>query len=307
MSETTKVEGLARRLLAAERARTPIDPLTDEHPDLTLRDAYRIQEAALEERGEPCVGYKLGFTSEAMRRQMGIPGPNYGRLTRSMPVDADSGPIPLSELIHPRVEPEVALLVERDLAGPGLTRAEIHLAVRLAFAALEVVDSRFRDYRFRLEDNTADNSSAARLVLGAPVDLSSAPDLRLVGALLWKDGHVLDSGVGANAMGDPLSAVVWLANRLGEWGRALEEGSIVLTGGLTRAHPVGEGGTFVAEFGGLGAVRAHFGEEGQHAGHKADHDGGAHTRAERGPDPAPLRSRRRRAGLPTGGDPHGHL
>ncbi|MEW6635314.1 MAG: fumarylacetoacetate hydrolase family protein [Actinomycetota bacterium] len=262
MSAAPQVEGLARRLLEAERARVPIDPLTDERPDLTLREAYRIQEAALEERGSPRIGYKLGFTSEVMRRQMGISGPNYGRLTRSMPVDADAGPIPLSGLIHPRVEPEVALLVERELAGPGLTRAEVYPAVRLAFAALEVVDSRFRDYRFRLEDNTADNSSAARFVLGPPVHLASAPDLRLVSALLWKDGRVLDGGIGADAMGDPLSAVVWLANSLGEEGRSLEEGSIVLTGGLTRAHPVGAGGTFVAEFGGLGAVWVHFGEEG---------------------------------------------
>jgi len=255
------VESLARSLLEAERARTPIDPLTDEHPDLGLRDAYRIQEASLEQRGEPRVGYKLGFTSEAMRRQMGVPGPNYGRLTRSMLVDADAGPIPASQLIHPRVEPELAVLVERDLAGPGLTRAEVYPAIRLAFAALEVVDSRFRDYRFRLEDNTADNSSAARFVLGAGVSLASVPDLRLVGALLWRGGRVIDGGVGANTMGDPLSAVVWLANRLGEEGRVLEGGSVVLTGGLTRAHPVGPGGTFVAEFGGLGAVRVHF-EEG---------------------------------------------
>ncbi|MBX6762999.1 MAG: hypothetical protein K6T51_05275 [Rubrobacteraceae bacterium] len=264
---SSAIESLARRLLEAERACSPIDPLTDEHPDLTLQEAYRIQEAALEERGEPRIGYKLGFTSEVMRRQMDISGPNRGVLTSSMQVDADAGPIPLQGLIHPRVEPEVALLIERDLVGPGLGRAEVYPAVRWAFAALEIVDSRFRDYRFRLEDNTADNSSAARFVLGGPVHLASVPDLRLVGVLLWRDGRVVDGGIGANAMGDPLSAVVWLANSLGEAGGVLEEGSIVLTGGLTRAHPVGAGGTFVVESGGLGTVKTHFvdGGEGEDA------------------------------------------
>lgn len=257
----TLVESLVQRLLEAQRSRTPIGPLTDAHPDLDMQDAYQIQDVLVDARGESRVGYKLGFTSAAMRQQMGIPGPNYGQLTRYMLVDADSGPIALSELIHPRVEPEVALLVEKDLAGPGLTRAQVYPAVRWAFGALEVVDSRFRDYRFRLEDNTADNSSSARFVLGPAVPLAAVPELRLVSALLWKDGRVVDSGVGANAMGDPIATVAWLANRLGEVGKSLEAGSVVLTGGLTRAHPVDMERTFVAEFGGLGVVKVHF-EEG---------------------------------------------
>jgi 2-keto-4-pentenoate hydratase len=258
----TLAESLSERLLEAERTRTPIPPLTEEHPELTVRDAYEIQRALVDARGEETVGYKLGFTSAAMREQMGIAGPNYGRLTRSMQVDPDAGPIGLSGLIHPRVEPEVAVLVEEDLASPGLIPAQIYPAVRWAFGALEVVDSRYRDYRFRAEDNTADNSSAARFVLGPPISLAAAPDIRLAGALLWKEGRVVGSGVGADALGDPIRAVAWLADRLGEEGAVLEGGSIVLTGGLTKAHSVGGGGTFVAEFGGMGVVKVHFeGEE----------------------------------------------
>jgi 2-keto-4-pentenoate hydratase len=254
----TLVEELSRSLLEAERARVPIPPLSDSHPSLTERDSYRIQDALVAAKGESLVGYKLGFTSEAMREQMSIPGPNYGQLTRAMWVDADAGPVELSELIHPRVEPEVALLVEKDLSGPGLTRTSVYPAVRWASGALEVVDSRYQDYRFLV----ADNSSAVRFVLGSPISLTAVPELRLVGAVLWHDGEVVDTGVGANAMGDPINTVVWLANRLGETGKILEEGSIVLTGGLTQARPVGEGGTFVAEFGGLGTVKVHFGGEG---------------------------------------------
>lgn len=255
-------ESLSERLLEAERARTPIPPLTDELPGLTARDAYGIQRALVKARGEETVGYKLGFTSAAMREQMEIAGPNYGRLTRAMQVNPDAGPIRLSELIHPRVEPELAVLVEEDLAGPDLIPAQIYPSVRWAFGALEVVDSRYQNYRFRAEDNTADNSSAARFVLGPPTSLAAAPDLRLAGALLWRGGRLVASGAGAAALGDPMLAVAWLADRLGEEGGVLEAGSIVLTGGLTKADSVGGGGTFVAEFCGMGTVKVHFsGEE----------------------------------------------
>ncbi len=256
----TLTETLSRRLLEAERARNPIEPLTDEYPDLAESDAYQIQDALVAARGETASGYKLGFTSRAMREQMGISSPNHGRLTESMKVD--DSPVPLSTLIHPRVEPEVALLVERDLSGPGLAPQWVCPAIRWAFGALEVVDSRYRDYRFRASDNIADNSSAARFVLGRPVSLAATPDPRLAGVSLQKDGRTVDNGVGANAMGGPLAALAWLANRLGEAGKTLEAGSVVLTGGLTRAHAVGEGCTFVAEFGGLGTVEVHFEEEG---------------------------------------------
>jgi 2-keto-4-pentenoate hydratase len=245
---------LARRLVAAERSRTPIAPLTDEHPDLTLEDAYGIQVLLLEARKGERTGYKLGFTSAPMREQMGIAGPNHGRLTADMRVDRQ--PIALSALIHPRVEPEVAVLVERDLTGPGVSAPHARSAVRWAMPALEVVDSRFRDYRFRLPDNTADNSSAARFVLGEPRSLEDLADLRSVEVALFRDDERLDSGFGSNAMGDPLEAVAWLANALCERGTTLEAGSVVLTGGLTRAHPAG--GTFVADFGRLGRVRTRF-------------------------------------------------
>ena len=116
-------------MLEAERTRTPILPLSDSHPDLTEQDSYQIQDALVATKEKSQVDYKLGFTSDAMREQMGIPDPNYGQLTWSMWVDA--GPIKLSELIHPRVEPEVALLVERDLSGPGLTPAQVYPAIPL--------------------------------------------------------------------------------------------------------------------------------------------------------------------------------
>ncbi|MGH3089256.1 MAG: 2-keto-4-pentenoate hydratase, partial [Rubrobacteraceae bacterium] len=230
-------EGLVRRLFEAERDRVPIAPLSDSYPDLSEEDAYRIQDGLVAAGGEGVIGYKLGFTSRAMREQMGISGPNHGRLTGGMRVDSNGARIELSRLIHPRVEPEVSLLIEHDLHGPGLLPVQVYPAIRWVFGALEVVDSRYRDYRFRAEDNAADNSSAARFVLGPPTALGGVPDLRLAGAMIWQNGRLLGRGIGADALGGPIDAVAWLANRLGEAGRKLEAGSIVLTGASRKPTP----------------------------------------------------------------------
>ncbi len=256
MTTTSSLRGFADRLIEAERDSTPIAPLTDELPGLTMRDAYEVQAIRFEVREEPMIGYKLGFTSEAMRGQMGMPSPNYGLLTESM--RAWEGKVERSSLIHPRVEPEVAIRTGTRLSGPDTAPDDVRRAVDRVFGAIEVIDCRFIDYRFLLPDNTADNSSAARFVLGEPVSLKDIPDLRSVGVSLHKDGEHMDSGVGSNAMGDPLAAVAWLVDALHETGKTLEAGSIVLTGGLTRAHPVEEGGAFAAEFDGLGCVEARF-------------------------------------------------
>lgn len=245
------VKALAMRLWEAERTRTPIAPFTDEM-SLTEDEAYAVQQETLRLRGERPAGFKLGFTSRAMREQMGVRTPNYGILTPSMCLQEPV--LDCRRQIHPRIEPEIAVLVERDLGGPGLTPAEVALAVQWVAPALEVVDSRFRDYRFRAVDNIADNSSASRYILGRFHPLGAA-DLRTAGVVVTKSGRLLDLGVGAAALGDPLEAVRWLANRLGEQGKALPAGSLVLTGGLTRAWPVQPGETVVADFGPLGWVQ----------------------------------------------------
>jgi 2-keto-4-pentenoate hydratase len=250
-----KLHELSERLLEAERGRSPIAPLTDEWPDLSMEEAYEVQRLGIEARAEEPVGYKLGFTSEAMRNQMGIPSPNHGVLTERM---ISGREVDLSSLIHPRVEPEVAVRTKEDLSGPDASAEEVRRAVEWVYPAIEVVDSRFAKYRFLLPDNTADNSSAARFVLGEPVSPDDFPDLRSVAVSLRKDGEEIDSGLGSNAMGDPFAAVAWLVNALHERGNVLAAGSVVLTGGLTKAHPVGEGGIFAAEFDGFGRVEARF-------------------------------------------------
>ena len=244
--------------LAARLQRAAVDvraeaPLSDDFPDLTEADAYAIQAALLRLKDTARTGYKLGFTSAAMREQMGVDHPNSGVLLANMRL-AD-GRLPAGALIQPRVEPEIAILLGRDLHGADITPEQVAAATAAVLPAIEVVDSRYRDYRFKSVDNIADNSSAARYVLGAPRALADVGDLRRVGVRLSIDGVPVDQGVGAAALDSPLAAVAWLAAHLATGGESLRAGEVILTGGLTRAHALNPGQTAHAEFGqGLGSV-----------------------------------------------------
>lgn len=256
--ETQLLKGLSNRLLQAEQKCQPIDLLTNEFPDLTEDDAYKIARLTFEARGEPAIGFKLGYTSAAMRIQMGIRQPNFGYLTASQAIDFEHALLDHDSLIHPRVEPEIAIVVGRDLEGPEWTREGVIGAVSAVCPALEIVDTRYTEYKFKANDNVSDNSSSARFVLGPLRSLEKVGDLRLIGALLWSNGRVCDSGIGANVLGDPLNAVAWLVNKLAERGEKLPAGSVILSGGLTRAHVAAGNTTFVAEMAELGTVRLHF-------------------------------------------------
>jgi 2-keto-4-pentenoate hydratase len=238
---------LAHELLAARAAgRTLGTTLTGRPEGLTLAEAYRVQAeltALRVARGEHVVGWKLGYTARAMREQMGIDAPNYGPLTDVM-ILPDGAAVPPTAL-QPRVEPEIALRLRHRLAGP-CSVPEVLAACEVALPALEVVDSVWTDYRFRLEDNTADGSSAAWAV--AAEGLLPLGDLPAVGVELAVDGDVVGRANGAAAGGHPAAGVAWLAERLGERGLALEPGQLVLTGGLTAAHPLVPGSTITARF-----------------------------------------------------------
>jgi 2-keto-4-pentenoate hydratase len=232
---TLDPRAVAAELLAARAERRTIAPLTDSQP-LTMDDAYRVQLAGLalrRERGERRVGWKLGYTSAAMREQMHVEGPNFGPLTDVM--RAESGVEVAGRLTQPRVEPE--LLVVMGDRG-----------VSTVHACLEVVDSVYTDYRFSLADNTADGSSAGMFVVGPRLDVDPKR-LADVPVQLCVDGEEVESATGAAADGDPLRGVTWLAEQLALRGCALRPRDVVLTGGLTRAHPLAEGSTISARFG----------------------------------------------------------
>lgn len=230
--------GLAETLLNARRERRTLTPVSDGRV-MTMDDAYEVQRALTTLRvrnGERIVGWKLGYTSAAMREQMGVAQPNLGPLLNTMLL-ADGATIG-AEVTQPKVEPEIAIRLRCALAG-AVSRAEILSAIDGCFACLEVVDSVFTDYRFTIEDNTADGSSAALVVLGDSVGAGESLDR--VSVRLERNSALVASSFGSAASGHPLNSVAWLVSELHKIGRGLEVGDIVITGGLTAAVPLEPG------------------------------------------------------------------
>ncbi|MEU6802681.1 2-keto-4-pentenoate hydratase [Streptomyces neyagawaensis] len=239
------VEELAAVLRRAEAGRIPVAPLTEEYEDLDLAGAYAVQEANVRIRlaaGEHLVGRKVGLTSLAMREQLGLPEASFGTLFQSM-VIPDGGTIDTRELITPRAEAEVGLVLGRRLSGPRVTDAEVRAAVTQVALAVEIIDSRIADWHVSQADTVADNASSARVVVGRPVD---ATDDLLTGLRdecvgLYADGERVAFGLGAEVLGDPLRAVAWLARTLHAHGSALHPGELLLTGSVHASVPLTPG------------------------------------------------------------------
>ena len=243
---------LADRLDHARLSRIPATRLTDEYPTLTEGAAYAIAERGMQlrrDRGERVVGAKLGFTSAAMQRALGVDSPNFGWLTHPMIVS--DGTVSLGELIHPKAEPEIAFVIGEDLAGPAVSAEQVLSATAYVMPIIEVVDSRFVDFRFRALDNTADNSSAGKVVLGTR---ATRPvfDLSRVGVVVTLNGQLLYTSSGAAAYGHPAASVAWLVRRLARSGRGLEAGHLVISGGLTGPIELEPGAEVLVEIDRLG-------------------------------------------------------
>lgn len=236
---------VARRLVAARTEGRTISATLVESVGLGLGDAYLVQDevtALRLARGERIVGWKLGYTSLAMREQMGIGEPNLGPLTDAMLLS--SGAIVPSTALQPRVEPEVGMRLARDLVGPCSAEAALASCAE-AVACLEVVDSVWTGYRFALEDNTADGSSAAWVVVG---DALPMDDLAALQVELAVDGSAVATATGAAAGGHPAAGLAWLAGQLALRGSRVRAGDLVITGGLTAAYPLPPSGEITARF-----------------------------------------------------------
>jgi 2-keto-4-pentenoate hydratase len=247
---------LAESLVAAALARTPLSPLSETVGELELADGYRIQQETLRLRrraGERRIGWKVGLTSAATRAEIGIHEPIAGYLLASA-MWLDGQEAPFDRFIAPALEPEIAVVMGRDLAGPGITALDAARAAEGATAALEIVDSRFRDWKCGIAAVVADNAFATGLVLGCTVTPLAAVDLRLEGVLVEHNGRMAGTAAGAAALGHPLHAVAWLANHLGRLGLSLRTGDVVLTGSLTAIVRVQPADTVRASFTRLGSV-----------------------------------------------------
>jgi len=245
------VDHLAGVLAAARRDVVAVPPLSDAHPGLDLATAYAVQ-ARLRADAPPLAGWKLGVTSRAKQQQVGVDAPVYGHLSEDLALDLGE-PLRVAAHVQPRGEPEIAFVLGRDLAGPAVTANDVLRATEAVAAAVEVLDSRFADYRFTVPDVVADNASAGRYVIGAPVSPVGI-DLRLVGVVLEHRGEVVATASGAAALGHPAAAVAWLARALTAVGEGLRAGQVVLSGGLTAAVPLRAGDTLVATVDRLGSV-----------------------------------------------------
>jgi len=260
MMDPPKVEQYADALLAAERDRVPIPPLTDTWPAMSLLEAYAIQERIVAARlaaGETIVGWKVGLTSKAMQDQLGVDQPDYAPILSGwFPLEGE--PIPFDALIAARGEAEIAFELLRPLRGPGVTAADVLAATRGVRPAIEVIDSRIEAWKIHLPDTIADMASSARVVVGEPLTPVHEVDLKTIEVAFERNGEVVARGVGSAVLGDPAAAVAWAANTLGALGVTLEAGDIVMPGAMHASVPAARGDTFKATFDRLGSVEVRF-------------------------------------------------
>ncbi|MBU9766783.1 2-keto-4-pentenoate hydratase [Mycobacterium sp. TNTM28] len=251
---------LAADLAQAERSRVPMTPLTDRYADIDVVDAYEIQLINIRQRvaeGARVIGHKVGLSSKAMQDMMGVDEPDYGHLLDEMEV-FENVPVPSSRFLYPRVEVEVGFILADDLPGAGCTEEDV-LAATAAFApAIELIDTRITNWQIKLCDTIADNASSAGWVLGearvSPKDI----DIRNIDAVLTNHGKVVAEGRSDAVLGNPVTAVAWLARKVESFGVRLKAGDIVLPGSCTRAIDAPPGSDFVADFAGLGSVHLSF-------------------------------------------------
>ncbi|MBA9007173.1 2-keto-4-pentenoate hydratase [Thermomonospora cellulosilytica] len=249
----------ADRLRDAELDRAPIPPLTESLPGIDAVDAYEIQLINIRRRlaaGAVVRGHKVGLSSRAMQQMMGVDEPDYGHLLADMELRSDE-PVEAARYCYPRVEVEVGFVLGADLPGEDCTEDDVLQATERVVPALELIDSRIADWRIRLADTIADNASSAGYVIGEgrpPEGL----DLTAIEASLYRDGEHVVSGRSDAVLGDPVTAVAWLARKVASFGVRLRAGHLVLPGSCTRAIDVAAGQTFTADFTDLGSVSLTF-------------------------------------------------
>jgi 2-keto-4-pentenoate hydratase len=250
----------AAALESAEVDRVPIVPLTDTYPSMDVADAYEIQLINIGRRltnGSIVRGHKVGLSSRAMQQMMGVDEPDYGHLLHDMFIFEDSDVV-TSHYCYPRVEVEVAFVLGQSLVGPACTVADVVRATEYIVPAIELIDSRIRDWRIKLPDTIADNASSAGVVLGGNPRRLTQLDVRMVAAVLRRNGRIVETGVSGAVLGNPATAVAWLANKVHTFGVTLEAGHVILPGSCTRAIDVAPGDHIRADFADLGHVAVSF-------------------------------------------------
>lgn len=252
-----QIQRAAKELWNARVDGRPIAPLSETYPGLSMSDAYHISYLNFQRRVAPVglgrVGHKVGLTSAAVQKQLGVKDPDFGYISSDMIVP-NEGVAKVGKLIAPKVEGEIAFVLSRPLQGPSLTLENVMAAVKYVVPVIEIIDSRVRDWRIRIEDTVADNASSALVVLGSEKVKIEGLDLAKVGMTLKKNGKVESQGSGADCLGHPLQSLLWLANRLRAYGEDLESNDIVLAGAFGPVVSLAPGDKIEVELKGIGSV-----------------------------------------------------
>ncbi|WP_240516767.1 fumarylacetoacetate hydrolase family protein [Marivivens niveibacter] len=260
MIDQARIDALGDMLFEAQRTRQPIDKIAALEPTCTIEDAYRIQSRMMDRRiadGEKVIGKKIGLTSKAIQDALGVYQPDFGILTDAM-LFQDGDTIDLGTLMQPRVEGELAFVLKHDVNGPGVTALDVLQATAYVTPCIEVVDTRFQDWKIAIQDTVSDNASCGVFVLGREKTDPRDVDLRLAGMVVCKNDEVATSGCGAAVQGSPLNAVAWLANTLGPLGKPLKAGEVILSGSQAALVGMQGGDTLSVEIAGMGKCNVHF-------------------------------------------------
>jgi 2-oxo-hept-3-ene-1,7-dioate hydratase len=266
MLESALIQQLARQLYEARKSRTPLRHFSKQHPGMTIEDGYAIQRAwvKLEQAdGRVIKGRKIGLTSRAMQLSSQITEPDYAPLMDDMFFETGSD-LPFDRFIAPRVEVELAFILGKPLKGPGLTMFDVLAATEYVTPAVEIIDARIeqfdRDTRVmrKVFDTISDFAANAGIVLGGRPVKPDALDLRWVGAMLFKNGVIEETGLAAAVLNHPATGVAWLGNKIAPHGEQLNAGDVVLAGSFTRPTPAERGDTFHVDYGPLGAIAFRF-------------------------------------------------
>ena len=255
-----KIQQYGEELYQGWVSRRPVTPLVEREPEISIADAYRIQEAFVARRiaaGETIVGKKIGATSRPVQEMLGVYQPDFGMLLSGM-VYQEGDSIDLGQLIQPKAEAELAFVLKKDLKGPGITAMDVIRATDYVLPCFEIVDSRITDWKLKIQDTVADNASCGVYVLGKTKGDPRKLDITLAGMVLEKNGELFSTGVGAAVQGSPANAVAWLANTLGELGIPFKAGEVILSGSQSTLVPVADGDELVCTVGGLGSCRVTF-------------------------------------------------
>lgn len=254
--DTKEISQVSQQLLEAYQKSCAIAALTEQYPDITTDDAYQIQTQVTKSRvesGARVVGRKIGLTSQVMMDMLKVHEPDYGPLFDDQ-MYLDGCKIDRSKMIQPRIEAEIAFLINKDLKGPSCTAFQVLDSTSGILASLEIIDSRISDWKIKIQDTVADNASCWGFVVSPRVFSPLNLDLRVLGLAVYKNGELISTAAGAAVMGNPLESVAWLVNKLAAYGEMLKAGDIILSGSLVGAFPIEKGDRVDAVFDRIGSV-----------------------------------------------------